>query len=288
MDLVSATKLLIKLRDCWEMQKIKISLQDKAISNSDKFEKKVFLFTNLPGVSDLLPMKMKKYHLENSEGVEWFWTVSLKVDNSVEGFKYGFKVVNTETNDVIMDRHHRRFLFKRLPVSLNFNEIYMLKGETKAKFDFLFPTVLSTSKITEKIFLGSCPLYVTDISKLKQEGIGAVLNLQTTFDMERAGVDWENLKNCYKKENIDVINFPILDIDPKDIMSEIRVASNLMSQLLDKNEKIYVHCTAGRNRSPNVVAYHLWSNNVCDLKTTIELIKSKRNKIKLSEIAFLQ
>ncbi|MCS6883853.1 MAG: dual specificity protein phosphatase family protein [Acidobacteriota bacterium] len=114
-------------------------------------------------------------------------------------------------------------------------------------------------RVTENIYVGSVPTNRADVKTLLSCGIDAVLNLQTDLDMRLYSIDWQQMLNYYAEAGIEVVRHPIRDFDPEDLRNNLRGAALALSELLNKGHRVYVHCTAGINRSPTVViAYLHW------------------------------
>lgn len=112
-------------------------------------------------------------------------------------------------------------------------------------------------KICPKLFLGSCPRVAADIDELTSAGITAVLNLQTDADFERRGIDWNALERHYGASGIEVQRCSVVDYDDGNLQSMLPAAARMLKELVQREHVVYVHCSAGINRSPSVVIYYL-------------------------------
>jgi protein-tyrosine phosphatase len=110
------------------------------------------------------------------------------------------------------------------------------------------------------VFVGSCPESTRDIDRLREElGVTAVLNLQTDEDAQRLGIDWPRLQAHYRQSGIEDARVPVRDFDPQDLQKELPACVEALRLLLEAGHTVYVHCTAGAGRSPNVaIAYLHW------------------------------
>ena len=119
--------------------------------------------------------------------------------------------------------------------------------------------MITFGSITPMLFVGSYPRSQIDVSRLHAAEITAVLNLQTDADIEALSVDGAALSNHYGERDIVMARFPIRDFDPDDVEQRLGNAVIVLDRLLDSGHRVYVHCTAGINRSPTVViAYLTW------------------------------
>lgn len=121
--------------------------------------------------------------------------------------------------------------------------------------------VIHFNQIVEGVFVGMCPAGRDDAENLKRAlGVSAVLNLQTDEDFEEWGVEWPQLEQAYHELGIEVRRVPIADLDPEDLRDKLRSAVEALRELVSGGHRVYLHCTAGVERSPTVVvAYLAWS-----------------------------
>ena len=279
-NLFTTSKLLIKLDDEWEHINIQIAIHYDAIKKYLDNDRHVLIYTNLDYIKSGHEMKLKKRELGNGTKEEWFWTVTLRAPSYVSTFNYRYKLIGKSGDDIIADRANRKFLVRQALQHANLNELYVLKCSARVKYDFYFTTCLNYDVITGDIINGAFPQNVNDIKDLETMGVKGVLNLQTFGDMTRLGVDWEFLQNCYQQAGITVEHFPIPDMNLEELRSKIHDAAELLDKLL-KEGKVYVHCTSGRHRSPHTIIYYLCCYRNYELKHAVELVKSKRSKVKV-------
>lgn len=116
------------------------------------------------------------------------------------------------------------------------------------------------NEILPNLFVGSCPIQVGDIDLLKKRlGITAVLNVQTEDDFAYWGIDRERLARHYQRVGIEVRRVPVRDFDPDHLRERLPECVRVLDELLRHGHTVYVHCSAGINRSPStVIAYLYW------------------------------
>jgi len=115
------------------------------------------------------------------------------------------------------------------------------------------------SKILSNLFVGSYPRSSDDIDGLKEGGVTAVLNLQTDDDFRYLDIDWPAHRARYFAQHIEVRRVPIRDFDDDELRDKLPEAVRELDGLLENGHVVYVHCSAGVNRSPTVViAYLHW------------------------------
>ena len=103
----------------------------------------------------------------------------------------------------------------------------------------------------------SCPRSADDIDRLREAGITAVLSLQTDDDMRGLNLKWETLLAHYKGCGIEVRRVPVKDFDRAELRSKLPECVRTLDELLTAGHVVYLHCTAGVNRSPTVAVAHL-------------------------------
>jgi len=119
---------------------------------------------------------------------------------------------------------------------------------------------MDVDQILPNLFVGSCPGDMDDIDSLATKfGITAVLNLQTDEDFASWGVDWHEMERAYQKSGVELRRVPVQDFNPEELRRKIPACVQALDGLLRAGHTVYVHCSAGMNRSPStVVAYLHW------------------------------
>ncbi|KAA3633177.1 MAG: hypothetical protein DWQ08_02235 [Proteobacteria bacterium] len=113
-------------------------------------------------------------------------------------------------------------------------------------------------EVLPDVFVGTCPARVIDATRLRRGlGVTAVLNLQTDADFERWNVAWPAPAAAYPDLEIVVERVPIVDFDGNDLALRIGDAAQRLARLLSVGHRVYVHCTAGQQRSPAAVIAYL-------------------------------
>ena len=117
---------------------------------------------------------------------------------------------------------------------------------------------MNLDQIEPNLFVGSCPRDAADVERLRAEhGITAVLNVQTDEDMEDCSIDWQTLHEIYERARITVRREPVRDFDTEALRVRLPACVAALRDLLDNDHTVYVHCTAGINRSPTTVIAYL-------------------------------
>ena len=115
-------------------------------------------------------------------------------------------------------------------------------------------------RILPNLFIGSCPEYTEDITRLKRDfGVTAILSVQTNDDFDNCGICWERMLACYQRLGVEVRRVPVRDDDFDNVRRMLPECVGVLDELLRGDHTGYVHCNAGLNRSPTIViAYLCW------------------------------
>ena len=147
-------------------------------------------------------------------------------------------------------------------------------------------SMIHFAPITRDLFVGSYPQSTLDIDQLHRgPRITAVLNLQTDDDIAARSINWPELVNHYLARDMAWHRIPIVDFDDEDLEQHISDAAQFIDQFIAVGHRIYVHCTAGMERSPSVVAAYLhWYTGISLEQATSAITKVRRCKIKKNVI----
>ncbi|SRR5690606_33253591 len=137
--------------------------------------------------------------------------------------------------------------------------------------------VLQFDQVLDEVFIGTCPVRAADVRRLKSAlGVSAVLNLQTDEDFERWRIDWPALLAAYGTHEIAVERVPIRDFDPEDLAARVTQAAERLARLIEVGHRVYVHCTAGQQRSPAAVICYLVTRHGYDLDAAFARVSENR------------
>lgn len=112
---------------------------------------------------------------------------------------------------------------------------------------------LDCDVVADEIIVGTYPQTPEDIRHLKQNlGVTAVLNLQDDGDLEALGVRWDLIQRVYVQNGIHAVREPVRDFSPKALVVRLVGCVARLDELVSAGHRVYLHCTAGMNRSPTV------------------------------------
>jgi protein-tyrosine phosphatase len=139
--------------------------------------------------------------------------------------------------------------------------------------------VLDLSIITREILVGTQVTGDEDLDALKKIGVGGLLSLQDEDDLRRAGLRWDLLQKAGAGRDIDMRRVPIIDFDPGDLVAKIDRCVTELDDLLSESPRVYVHCTAGINRSAGVVLSYLVLRKRLTVDVAFKLLQSRRPQV---------
>lgn len=130
--------------------------------------------------------------------------------------------------------------------------------------------------VTENLLVGTQVRSDEDIGLLQRLGVKGLLNLQDDKDLEAAGLRWDILWRIGMQAGIDMRRHPIRDFSPGDLLEKLPTILYELHQLLEEHDRVYVHCTAGINRSAGIVLSYLVLRRGMSLDAAYRLLKSRR------------
>ena len=119
---------------------------------------------------------------------------------------------------------------------------------------------LNWDTIRHDLTVGSCPYGPADLDRLQTEAqISAVLSLQHDECLEKLEIDYPRLARHGRSQGLLMDRSPMRDFDPEDQRRRLPEAVRILHELLSQGHRVYLHCTAGINRSSlAAVAYLTW------------------------------
>ncbi len=134
------------------------------------------------------------------------------------------------------------------------------------------------NQILPNVYVGACPRNAEHVDLLKSHiGITAVLNLQTEDDFDDWGINWYDMEAHYHEAGVQVRRTPVRDFDADALRRGLPQCVEALKDLLRDGHTVYVHCSAGINRSPStVIAYLHWVEQL-DWEQAIDQVTSNRH-----------
>jgi len=136
--------------------------------------------------------------------------------------------------------------------------------------------MLDLAIITEELLVGTQVTSSEDLDTLRSLGVGGVLSLQEDRDLAAAGTRWDILQQLALQFQIEMRRCPVADFDPSDLIGKLDSCTAALAELLSEHRRVYVHCTAGINRSTGTVLAYLVMKRGMTVDAAYRLIKSRR------------
>lgn len=138
---------------------------------------------------------------------------------------------------------------------------------------------LNWGEIRHDLLIGSAPITTPDLDRIRQETFAtAVLSLQTLECRTHFGIDYTEQMRYGERVGLVLVNTPMRDFDPTDQRRRLPMAVRALHRLLEKGYKVYVHCSAGINRSPLTVLGYLTFIEGMAANDAMELIHNGRRE----------
>ena len=132
-------------------------------------------------------------------------------------------------------------------------------------------------EVAERLIVGPCPASPEIIARLRGEhGVGALVSLQTDGDLERSGLSWPLLWRFLVARGITPVRVPIIDFDDRSLLGRIDEAADAVQHAHGRGDTVYLHCTAGVNRSPTVAIAWLVRHRGMSLDDAWEQVTTRR------------
>lgn len=119
---------------------------------------------------------------------------------------------------------------------------------------------LNWDVIRHDLVIGSCPRNPADLERIRAESrVSAVLSVQDDECLEKLEIDYPRLARHGRALGLAMERSPMRDFDVEDQRRRLPDAVRALHRLIGQGYRVYLHCTAGINRSPlAAVAYLTW------------------------------
>ncbi len=134
--------------------------------------------------------------------------------------------------------------------------------------------VAAWHEVADGLYVGR-RLFAADVEALKEQGIGAILDVTAEFD----ALDWASAE-----AKMVYLNLPVLDhVAPSD--HQIHEALQWIQHQHDEGRKVLVHCALGRGRSVFIVAaYLLMRTEASGVAEVLRSIQGERSIARLNSM----
>ena len=137
--------------------------------------------------------------------------------------------------------------------------------------------ILDCDEIIEgRLWVGSY-IDAESVHLLGQLGITSVVSLQSDQDLDDYDIQLKELLDAYELAGIQLRRFPIPDFDRKALTDNLSQGVDELEKALNSaGARIYVHCTAGVNRGPAVVAAYLIKTRGLSAREAYDYVRARR------------
>jgi predicted protein tyrosine phosphatase len=136
---------------------------------------------------------------------------------------------------------------------------------------------LNWGEVREDLVIGSCPTTVADIDRIQESTRAtAILSVQTDECRSRFNIVHEQHQRYCERAGLMMVNAPMRDFDPPNQRLQLPRAVAALTRLLAEGHRVYVHCTAGINRSPLTVLGYLSFVETLSAEEALALIRRGR------------
>jgi len=139
---------------------------------------------------------------------------------------------------------------------------------------------LNWNVVRYDLVVGSGPRVPNDLDTLRLETrVSAVLSVQHDECLAHQGIDYPGLVRHGRRLGLTMERYPLRDFDPADQRRALPAAVRGLHGLLRQGHRVYVHCTAGINRSPLVVLAYLTLVEGIGLEEAMTLLLHARPEV---------
>jgi protein-tyrosine phosphatase len=132
------------------------------------------------------------------------------------------------------------------------------------------------SEITDTLLVGEYPR-LSDLDWLKQEyRVTAIHNLQDDIDLHINGLDEAELRDECDRLGLTFVRTPIHDGSADDMAARLEHALQDLDGLMDREQRVFLHCNGGLNRAPTVAIGWLHANRDMSLEEAMDYFKRRR------------
>ena len=119
---------------------------------------------------------------------------------------------------------------------------------------------LNWDVIRHDLVIGSCPRSPSDLDRIRAESkVSAILSVQHDECLEKLEIDYPQLVRHGQTLGLSMQRSPMRDFDINDQRRQLPDAVHALHRLLSQGDSVYLHCTAGINRSSlTALAYLTW------------------------------
>ncbi len=143
---------------------------------------------------------------------------------------------------------------------------------------------LRLTQLEDRLACGSGPAHAEDVDELVRRGVDLVLSLQTDADLRARGLSWDVLWRLYVAHRVSSVRVPIVDFDKRDLARRLDDAVAALARELTAGRSVYVHCTAGLNRSPTTIIAYLMLHRKMPLDAAVAWLIERHDAVPYTDV----
>ena len=121
--------------------------------------------------------------------------------------------------------------------------------------------------------VGSYPRSSADLEKLISHKVTAIFSIQSERDYKKHGLTPHFLNLLCQESGLRYQRYSILDMNNDDFINKAEGGLKILRDMIKSGERVYVHCTAGIYRSPQMIALYLTIFDKYSLEEAVHFIK---------------
>lgn len=138
-------------------------------------------------------------------------------------------------------------------------------------------TSLPINLVAERLWLGPVPKTPEFIRGLAEDvGVRSLLSVQTDEDLTAVGMNWGLLWSFLMRSGINANRVPIEDFNDDALRAGLSAAVAALQSAMQTGRPVYLHCTAGVNRSTTVAIGWLVRHGGLSLDAAWEQVTTAR------------
>ena len=130
--------------------------------------------------------------------------------------------------------------------------------------------------LDDRLFGGEYPT-PDDVAWLRETyAVDALVSLQDEADLACKGVELSALEKACAEAGVALWRFPVADGETHELADTLPAILERLHALLERGERVYLHCNAGFNRAPTVAIAYVHRHCHFGLVEARDFVKQRR------------
>lgn len=138
------------------------------------------------------------------------------------------------------------------------------------------PPPFEFHEVADGLWVGPCPSSPERIRGIRERGIHGLVSVQTDGDLAEMGLSWTLMWRFLVAQGFASQRQAIVDFDDRALLEGLDRAVAAVHDLRQGSRSVYLHCTAGVNRSPTVAIAYLIAHHGHELDAAWEQVTTRR------------